>query len=362
LFNGKFILAGDGLFMKIKLFMTLLFIAVACNKHSIKSENIGDKINALIHKKKYHEALKQALKEKDQSKFEISKIYSIIATDGEKDWGKIFDDREIMHGHKIIQLARIINLRIGEGSIYPYNAKSYLLPLNAPLVPQVIMVTEQIIFPERWLDSPIYAAAEPLLLSEVDRFYKILEREIKKYPQKLLKENIKNIFVMDRLTFHDTYVGGSYANKTIYITNPRILGQHSDLDVESTFHHELSSVFLLYHPGYFEKKKWLGINDEKFNYGKGGLEEIRNNKASRKFDAILNSQGFLHEYALSSLENDFNSFAESIFVGDTRFWDIVDKYPKIEMKLNILIDFYSKLDPIFTKEYFLSFRESPLPK
>jgi len=199
-------------------------------------------------------------------------------------------------------------------------------------------------------------------LSEVDRSYKILERGIKKYPKKLLKENVTKIFVMDRLTFHGIYVGGSYAIKTLYITNQGISEGYSDLYVESLFHRELSSVLLLNLPEYFDKTKWLGINDEKFSYGTGGVEEIRNKKSSEKFDATLNSQGFLNEYAMSSYENDFNSIVGCLFIGDYRFWEIVAKYPKIEMKLNVVIDFYAKLDPIFTKEYFLSFRESGLPK
>ena len=48
----------------------------------------------------------------------------------------------------------------------------------------------------------------------------------------------------------------------------------------------------------------------------------------------------------------FNSFAENIFMGDESFFDTVEGYEKLEMKLDLIVEFYNALDPTFTIEYF----------
>jgi hypothetical protein len=52
------------------------------------------------------------------------------------------------------------------------------------------------------------------------------------------------------------------------------------------------------------------------------------------------------------MENDINTFAQNIFSPSENFWKIADGYLRIKKKVKILIDFYNKIDPMFTEDYF----------
>lgn len=47
-----------------------------------------------------------------------------------------------------------------------------------------------------------------------------------------------------------------------------------------------------------------------------------------------------------------------LLVGDAALWRLMEKYPKLRAKAALVIGFYHHLDPAFTRERFLSFRQS----
>ena len=88
---------------------------------------------------------------------------------------------------------------------------------------------------------------------------------------------------------------------------------------------------------------------------KGDLRVITTTRPygySQEFDPELHEMGFLYEYAGSTSENDFNSFAENIFMGDESFFKTVEGYEKLKAKLDLIIRFYNTINPRFTIEYF----------
>lgn len=62
------------------------------------------------------------------------------------------------------------------------------------------------------------------------------------------------------------------------------------------------------------------------------------------YEFIINNQGIKIKCLLA--------FTHKILFNDGTFWEICDKYPKIKEKTDLAIDFYNKLKPLFTKEYF----------
>ncbi len=92
-------------------------------------------------------------------------------------------------------------------------------------------------------------------------------------------------------------------------------------------------------------------------YGDGGVMALKEAKDSQKFDPQLNDKGFLHQYANSDMENDFNSFAENLFYPASEFYNIVGEYEKLNQKLEIIIEFYHSIDKTFTKGYFDGFKK-----
>ncbi len=65
------------------------------------------------------------------------------------------------------------------------------------------------------------------------------------------------------------------------------------------------------------------------------------------------NKGFMNTYAQTTFENDFNEYARIIFINPQEFKKIMNQYPRVRGKFLIWLDFYHKIDPIFTEEYLL---------
>jgi hypothetical protein len=101
---------------------------------------------------------------------------------------------------------------------------------------------------------------------------------------------------------------------------------------------------------------WLEQNPKSFKY----LYETNKNKAdvqiTGKGTKADYEDGFITDYGRTTFENDFNEYAAMIFTHPQKFKRIMNQYPKVRGKFQILLEFYHKIDPIFTEEYLLGDR------
>ncbi len=208
------------------------------------------------------------------------------------------------------------------------------------------------IFPCRWRNNRIEPAATALDKSEYQRHITIAGRALSKYPEKLVRKNLRKIHFVKTLMFFGLEYGGTYFKRNVYISSNGVERGYTDQFVEGTFHHEFSSVLLKRKDRHFDRQAWEKANPEGFRYGEGGLEALRNNNTSLIPDTSLFGQGFLNEYSLASFEEDFNCFAEFLFMADEVFWQAWSNHEAIRQKTEILIRFYQKLDPVYTITYF----------
>ena len=210
------------------------------------------------------------------------------------------------------------------------------------------------IFPGNWHESPIDAKAEQLPVYEVRRSTSVIINALAKYPVRILRSNIKAVYFLKAMSFYGLTYGGTNSRDTLYLANRGDRLGYSDLYIEQTFHHEFSSVLYRNYPSFFDAHAWALAHDKNFLYNdpEEGNGAIRNNKSSQSLDTSLCRLGFLTQYSLSSLENDINTIAQNIFSPSKNFWKLVDEYPLIKKKVGILTDFYHKVDPLFTIDYF----------
>ena len=207
------------------------------------------------------------------------------------------------------------------------------------------------IFPDSWLKAPIRAKAELLEESQRQRARDIVARALAKYPAKVLQDHLRKVQVVGRLEYFGVATGGTNSRNAVYLA---VKKSYSDDAIERVFHAEFSSILLRNRARDFDEAAWQRINPADFHYRGNGVQAIKKGEASQKLEASLNEQGFLIEYSSSSLENDFNSFADRLFNGGASFWQIVDQHPKIRAKAELVIAFYAKLDASFTKAWFQS--------
>ncbi|MBA4293391.1 hypothetical protein C0431_10530 [bacterium] len=207
------------------------------------------------------------------------------------------------------------------------------------------------IFPESWRDQEIKATAESIDPEEQPTALKTVQSALTKYPQAVIESNLKTVHVTRSLSFYGLNYGGTNSSDAVYLTlmPGRRLTTFSHLFLERTFHHEFSSILLRNYWNQFPEKDWNQALPAEFKYRGNGTQSVREGTASTRYSDQYNSLGFLAEYSTSSLEEDFNMLAEGLFSGDPRFWKIYDNYPLIAKKADLIITFYNRIDPTFTK-------------
>lgn len=217
-------------------------------------------------------------------------------------------------------------------------------------------IVDEDTFPPEWVADKerINPSAESLTDAEqIERSVRIIKKAMDKYPEDFFREKkyLETVYVVGGLsTFHKA-CGGTYS---IPYQKTYIDGEIDTIGAfEQTFHHEYSHIlFWLNYDKFFPEKEWDNINPGSFKYeyeksaSWGGYEDDINRK-----------NGFLRNYSKTQREDDFGVIAEQLFRREDKFlggnlWDIAAEYPKIRQKVNIVIKFYNKLDPIFTEEYF----------
>lgn len=208
-------------------------------------------------------------------------------------------------------------------------------------------------FPSNWSESSVSARAEPLDSEEIPRSIEIMRRASAKYHSELLKYYLDRVYVVGKLSFRGIEAGGTNAATRVYVVNRGVADGRSDDTIERVFHMELSSILLRNHPNYIDKKSWTNANPEGFVYGfRNGVEAIKSGKSSLRPDPALAERGFYYQYAMSSFENDFNAIAGELFMSKQEFWMIVDRSPRLSAKVDMVIEFYHQVDPLFTRDYF----------
>jgi hypothetical protein len=212
----------------------------------------------------------------------------------------------------------------------------------------------QTIFPDSWQELPINAKGEQLDIAEIQRCKAVMVKALSKYPAAALQKNLEIVYFLKSMKFYDVGYGGTNSTDALYLTDGGTAMGYTDLYLEQTFHHEYSSILYRNNPSFIDEEGWKKANIPGFDYNdpENGVGAIRNNQSSQEHDTALCKKGFLTQYSLSGMENDINTFAQNIFSPSADFWKIVDQNPRIKRKVNLLVSFYNKIDPLFTEAYF----------
>ncbi|MCA0362189.1 MAG: putative zinc-binding metallopeptidase [Armatimonadetes bacterium] len=213
-------------------------------------------------------------------------------------------------------------------------------------------------FPREWRSPEIRASAVELSDTEVERSHTMISAAMAKYPDEVLKRNLKAVFVARELRFFDLPYGGTNSLDTVYIANDGVRNGFSNRFLEGAFHHEFSSILLRNHDREFPKDEWQSALPKHFEYRGDGTQSVREGTASTWYDPRLNEQGFLSQYSTSSKEEDFNMIAEALMTGDNRFWMRVERYPALRKKAELVAKFYGRIDSALTWERLQSFAQA----
>lgn len=216
----------------------------------------------------------------------------------------------------------------------------------------IITSIDKDMFPESWRKAPISAEATALDTKEADRTLKVILRSMEKYPAGVLKTNLKSVYLSKRIAFYGLVYGGTNSLDAVYVSNDGEVKGFTNEYIQGAFHHEFSSILLRNFGKNLDMKLWKESQPAGFKYRGDGTSSLREGTASTRYEAEYHKQGFLAQYATSSLEEDFNMTAEGLMTGLPSFWKAVDAYPLLKKKATAVMRFYQKLDPVFTEQYF----------
>lgn len=231
--------------------------------------------------------------------------------------------------------------------------------------------------PADWIADPINAKTQPVEAASREAARKIVEQALAKYPESLLNRFLEGVYLVGSLQFYDVSYGGTYmanAKRVVLVYRPSFNAR----GFEQRFHHEFSSLLLKKNEARFEEERWLSANEKTFVYrAPGVIEEQSGDKseATRVLEAEqkktggsgstllqinteLMKQGFLTAYNQVSLEQDLNETAAHLFT-NPELWAYCQKYPRLDQKVDTLIDFYRDLDPSFDRLYFRTLTAPP---
>lgn len=224
--------------------------------------------------------------------------------------------------------------------------------------------------PGKWIEEPISAEIEPLDEKLREKAGKIIAAAHGKYPIELREKFLASVYIVGSLRFYDVGYGGTYlANgKKIVLVYREAF---DPAGFEQRFHHEFSSILLKQNENDFEEDRWVAANPETFQYRAGGIIEEQSGDRSEatrvlaaeqkktggsgsgllKLDSELMKDGFLTPYNQVSIEQDFNETTAHVFT-NPELWTYCQRYPRIDQKVDVVIDFFRRLNPKLDRLYF----------
>ena len=220
---------------------------------------------------------------------------------------------------------------------------------------KICFVADKKIFPRSWRNDKTAPHARAIKQEAWPHLISIINIALNKYPEKVTRKNLKKVYILRTMMFFGLDFGGTYHKKKVYLTSNGIKHGYTDQYIKGTFHHEFSSVLLKRHRKYFDEDAWHAINPPDFSYGEGGVAALKASSTNLEFDTCLYQSGFLNEYSLASMEEDFNCYAQFLFLSTPEFWEAWETSEAVKRKTALLIAFYHRLDSVFTLEYFRSF-------
>ena len=236
--------------------------------------------------------------------------------------------------------------------------------------------SDESFLPLSWLKEPIEAEIEPLDVELRKEARSILKRGLEKYPDEMIERFLDGVYVVGSLRFYDVGYGGTYMANARRI----VLVYRESFDptgFEQRFHHEFSSILLKKNEARFDEERWRAGNRPAFVYRAPGVIEQQSGDRSEATKVLAAEQertggsgssllalrtdlmrdGFLTHYNQVSIEQDLNETAAHLFTNPD-LWSYCREYPRIDQKVDVLIDFYRTLHPDLDR---MRFREMTSP-
>lgn len=173
-----------------------------------------------------------------------------------------------------------------------------------------------------------------------------IENALAVYPAGFVDKLIDAIFVCGMLRLHGTPAGGTVGPAWIILSAPSDMNRASIvLTSELGVHHELSSIVYRHNP--ITVMRWTAFAPADVSFAAQAGEALVRGNATDPDP----STGFLTAYGASTPENDFNTYAEKLFVDLDTLKAKANQHDLIKRKLKFVLDTYEHIDGRLRKHF-----------
>lgn len=198
--------------------------------------------------------------------------------------------------------------------------------------------------------SPIRMTAFPADKGFQQRVRRVLAAELARYPSGTI-DRLDQIIVGGELTYKGEAGLGAYFLSMIWIAaGTHDTGPDSDADVARILHHEISSILYWQRATAFNEAAFRAALPEEFVYWHEQTKPSGPELAapvSHETPSELLDRGFLVPWAQRNLEQDFNSYAQTLMTRPHWLLETFDPDSRVGRKARVVRDFYLALDPRF---------------
>ncbi len=190
-------------------------------------------------------------------------------------------------------------------------------------------------------DRPTYLADLPASLAPPAA--QALAAALAIYPPGFVDKRVAVIALAGQITLWNIQAGGFFVADTIALNAHDVTTPGGQTFLADSFHHELSSI--IRNEALFNVTDWTAANPPNFSYA--SMDDYKKILAQRppvEGDAALHAQGFVSLYGTTSLDNDWNTYAERVFGHAQTFAAEIAAFPRMRGKTRQLLDIYARLD------------------
>ncbi len=187
----------------------------------------------------------------------------------------------------------------------------------------------------------------PALLEEAEETLDGIEHALRVYPHGFIASMINTIFITGQIRIEGVEAGATFGPRWLAISNtPEWNGTKANFENGYyAVHHELSSLVLSQKPMF--RISWRSLMPTNWIPAYSESEALNTPMGEPSY-----AEGFLSEYAKTSVGNDFNVYAEHIFGNPSHLMALAGTHKAIAKKIGLFITIYSGIDPRFG-DYFV---------
>ncbi len=194
-------------------------------------------------------------------------------------------------------------------------------------------------------DRPVRIADLPV--ADTPAALRSLQAAMAVYPPGFVHRMLRRVAMAGPVSEFGLPVGGFFDGDLIAISYNNVTDPVSASFDTDTFHHELSS--LVRAQVAFNVTSWTAANPPGFHYmDRQAYQRALAEAGSVDGDAALHMAGFVSAYGRTSLDNDFNTYAEKVFGHAEAFAAEITAFPRMQAKVLQLMTIYEALDDGFT--------------